>query len=151
MAGGQKYQHRRRILYALLFDSGRAYIGQTIEPRRREKEHRRAWQEPFRFMRLGQMDGTESQAVEHEYAWRWLAHRAGYAVLAKSRGGAPFIVRNPRARMNDERFRIASGHRWPRAWRRRSPLAWLWQWLAWQSGALAGCWLLLQVQVPAGW
>jgi len=36
----QKYEPRERVLYALIFKGnwkGRAYIGQTVDPRQREK------------------------------------------------------------------------------------------------------------------
>ena len=36
-------------------------------------------------------------------------------------------------------------------WRRRSPWSWILEWFAWQSGALAGCWVLLQVPLPLAW
>lgn len=147
MSQAQKYHRRERTLYALIWKSGRAYIGQTIEPHRRALEHRRTWREPFDFVRLGVMEGTQEQAEDHEYAWRWLAHHAGYQVVAKSRTGDPFIVSSPRQRMTEDRFAIAGGLRWPRAWRRRSPWGWIWEWLAWQTGALAGCWLVLSLPV----
>lgn len=151
MSQAQKYHRRERTLYALLWKSGRVYIGQTIEPKRREQEHRRLWPDPFDFVRLGTMQGTQLEAEDHEYAWRWLAHHAGFEVVAKSRGGDPFVISNPKSRMTPERYAIAGRLRWPRAWRRRSPWSWILEWFAWQSGALAGCWLVLQLPLPAGW
>jgi len=143
----QKYHRHERVLYALLFKSGQAYIGQTIDAKRRALEHRRAWREPFQFLQLEKMVGTQLEAEDHEYAWRHRAAKAGYVVVAKARGGEPFVVRDTRNRMTAVRWAIAGRLRWPQEVRMRKPWAWLRDWLLWQSAGLAGCWLLSRLPV----
>lgn len=141
----QKYHRHERVLYALLFKSGQAYIGQTIDAKRRAQEHRRAWAASFEFVQLETMTGTQLEAEDHEFAWRFRAHKAGFSVVAKARGGEPFVVRDTRNRMNAERWAITGRLRWPREVRRRKPWAWVRDWLFWQSAGLAACWLLLRL------
>lgn len=143
----QKYERRSRVLYALLFESGRVYIGQTVEAKRRAKEHGRTWAEPFRFVQLEEMTGTQSEAEDHEFAWRHRASLAGYVVVAKSWAGETFVVSDTRQRMDDERWTIAERLRWPRELRMRKPWAWVRDWLFWQAAGLAGCWLLLRLPI----
>lgn len=113
--GAEKYHLRPRHLYALVFPGRRVYIGQTVDLKRRAYQHRRSWHEPFEVLPLIEVTGTELQVEDWEFAWRYVAQRAGKIVLARARGGEPFIVRDPRARMTAERYRIARGLRWPTA------------------------------------
>lgn len=111
--GAEKYQARERHLYALRFPGRRVYIGQTVNLHRRAYQHHRAWPEDFEMLPLSTMHGTEAEAEDWEYAWRHVARRAGMTVLARSRDGEPFIVRDTGARMTLERYRIAKRLRWP--------------------------------------
>lgn len=143
----QMYRRRRRFLYSLLWNGGRrVYIGQTVSPAQREAQHRKAWAQPFVFRVLGSMEGTQEQGEDYEYAWRYTAHRAGCEVIAKAIGGSPFTVRNPRARMNAQRYQIARGCVWP-VGAERKPVRWGWilNWLGWQAAALVGVDLFLQL------
>ncbi|WP_157511025.1 GIY-YIG nuclease family protein [Frateuria sp. Soil773] len=133
------------MLYALLFEAGQVYIGQTTDAKRREKEHRRAWAAPFRFAQLEEMTGTQREAEDHEYAWRHRAASAGYVVVAKSWAGATFVVTDTRNRMDEARWAIVRRLRWPRELRMRRPWAWFWNWIAWQGGAVAGVVMGLRV------
>ena len=48
----EKYHALPRTLYALLFDDGGCYIGQSSNPHQREKQHRSrqgGWHRPFQF------------------------------------------------------------------------------------------------------
>jgi predicted GIY-YIG superfamily endonuclease len=112
MGASQKYHARERHLYALLFASGKAYIGQTIDLCRRKREHARSWSEPFEMIQLGTMWGTQEQGEDHEYAWRYRAAMSGYTVLGKTWDGSIFVVR-PLKRMNAKRRAIARQCRWP--------------------------------------
>ena len=126
MGASQKYHVRERHLYALLFQSGKAYIGQTIDLRRREREHARSWAEPFEMVQLGTMFGTQAQAEDYEYAWRFRAAMSGYTVLGKTWDGSVFVIR-PLKRMTAERRAIARRCRWPKeAKRNRWPRFFRW-------------------------
>jgi hypothetical protein len=144
----QKYERRERVLYALVFKKewkGRVYIGQTIDANRRAKQHGRAWPVPFDFVELGRMTGTQSDGEDFEYAWRLRAGLAGCVVVAQTWAGETFVVSDTGARMTDERWAIAGRLKWPRELRQRAPWAWLWNWIAWQGGALAGVVMGLRV------
>lgn len=110
----QKYHTRPRTLYALLFDNGCCYIGQSADPSERENQHRRpagGWcGRPFKFIALGVVDGTEAQAMEYEYAWRLKAQAHSWLVYAKP----PGLTCDPRRRSTPERRRIAMSLAWPR-------------------------------------
>lgn len=123
----QKYKHRTRHLYALLFSDG-VYIGQTVDLVQREAQHRSPrgdWGgKQFRCQPLGTIVGTEADAVEYEHAWRLEAQRQGYRVFAKP----PGIPCNPSRKATWKRRRIARTLAWPgtrRSGRRRSWLGWL--------------------------
>lgn len=126
MSRAQKYKPRRRHLYALLFDRRRVYIGQTIDLGRRQKEHKRDWCYPFQMVELGSIMGTQADAEEYEYAWRYRAGRSGFRVLAKSPRSADIFEINPRRRMTWRRHRIASQLRWPSE--HRAGWGW-WPWI----------------------
>jgi len=92
----QKYLPRPRHLYALFFNGGCCYVGQTVDLLNREKQHRGSrggWQgRPFQFVPLGQMVGTQADAEVHEYAWRYKAHLKGWRIYAKPPG---MLIRDP--------------------------------------------------------
>jgi len=113
MSRAQKYRTRRRHLYALLFDRERVYVGQTIDLGRRYKEHLRDWCYPFEMIELCAIDGTQAEAEEYEYAWRYRAGRSGYRVLCKSPSSNDVFEINPKRRMTPERHQLASSLRWP--------------------------------------
>lgn len=111
----QKYHARPRVLYALLFGNGCCYIGQTVDPRKREAQHRSpagGWRYAFSFVPLGTFHGTQAQAADHERAWRLAAVAHGWQVYAKP----PAILCNPARQAS---FR----HHWL-SWR----LRWHWHW-----------------------
>ena len=109
----EKYFHRKRYLYALMFDHKRVYIGQSIDIRRRSREHARDWSWPFKMVMLGSMVGTRADAEEYEYAWRYKAGRSGFRVLCKSPSSNDVFEIDPRQRMTPERHQLASSLRWP--------------------------------------
>lgn len=119
----QKYHARDRVIYALLFGNGYAYIGQSVDVVQREKQHRRptgGWAgQPFQLAVLERVQGTEAHAVELEHAWRLKASRAGWGIYAKP----PGIPCNPWYRATAHRRWLALWRRWPwrhsrRKWRR---------------------------------
>lgn len=129
----QKYHPRPRHLYALLFENGCAYIGQTVDLRQREQQHRRVaggWLgKAFQCVHLGTVEDTEAVAVDYEHAWRHVAAQAGWRIYAKP----PGVVVNHRKRMTPQRFALARTLRWPAAHRRWGVAAtrsWsVWKWL----------------------
>lgn len=79
-----------RYIYLLAFDRQRVYVGQSVAPHKRIKAHRRpsgGWLEPFQPLIVHRIDGTELDAVDLEYAWRWCANLSGWTPI-DSRGDA---------------------------------------------------------------
>ena len=109
----QKYHARQRHHYALLFNNGCAYIGQSVNPAEREKQHRRqagGWcGRQFQCISLGSIEGTEAQASDYEHAWRHVAAKNGWKIYAKP----PGIVVNHHRQMSARRYAIAWKLRWP--------------------------------------
>ncbi|MBA0369525.1 GIY-YIG nuclease family protein [Stenotrophomonas maltophilia] len=136
----EKYQARPRHIYALLFDNGCCYVGQTTDLRRREGQHRShagGWQgQSFTFIQLATMTGTKAEAENHEYAWRFAAQRAGWRIYGKP----PNIRVNTALRMTPLRRSIAKHCVWPGQKRG------MWGWLKWVLGfgAAAGMVALFQ-------
>ena len=143
MSRAQNYRTRRRHLYALLFDRKRVYIGQTIDLGRRHKEHRHDWCSPFQMIELGSIDGTQAEAEEYEYAWRYRAGRSGFRVLCKSPSSNEVFEINPKRRMTPERHQLASNLRWP------SGHGSAWPWWPWIVLAILLA-LMLAVFPPIG-
>jgi len=110
----QKYLPRPRHLYALFFNRGCCYVGQTVDLLNREKQHRSprgSWQgRPFQFVPLGQMVGTQADAEVHEYAWRYKAFRKGWRIYSKPPG---LLIRDPGRRSTFEVRRLAGTYVWP--------------------------------------
>ena len=129
----QKYLPRDRILYALLFPNDYCYIGQSVDVMKREQQHRGpkgGWrQKKFRCLVLGNIHGTEKDAVEMEHAWRIVAARNGWKVYAKP----PDIVCNPMRQATQNRHRLSRDLRWP-VISRRSRGGWG-KWVFWLSTA----------------
>ena len=143
----QAYRSRTRHLYALLFKSGRAYIGQTVDLRRRHGEHGKSWTEPFDMIHLGDCNGTLADAEESEYAWRFVGQQAGWTIVARDRANNTFIV-NANNRMTPDRYKTAAQCKWPRKHRRNTwALPWWMQWAVWQGAALASVMLVLRAPV----
>lgn len=108
----QKYHARERYLYALLFEDGHAYIGQTVDLAAREAQHRRpagGWcGRSFHFLPLASIMGTEELAKDHEHAWRHRAWKNGWAILGK-----PGLRVDHRKQMTWKRYLIAWRLTWP--------------------------------------
>ena len=82
---------RQRYIYMLAFDCLRVYVGQSVEPLRRIRAHRRpsgGWTDAFFPLIVHQINGVEVEAVDLEYAWRWRAHLSGWTPIDSS--GQPF-------------------------------------------------------------
>lgn len=119
----QKFCARPRTLYALLFPTGHAYIGQSVDVIKREQQHRRpagGWcGKAFDCVVLEIRTCTELQAADLEHAWRLKALRHGWMIYAKP----PGLVVDPRRRATLKRRWLSFGRRWPRQhsrtrWRR---------------------------------
>lgn len=149
----QKYLPRPRHLYALFFNSGCCYVGQTVDLVQREKQHRSSrggWQgRDFRFIPLDQVVGTQADAEVHEYAWRYKAHLKGWRIYAKPPG---VLIRDPRRRTTWHMKSLAHGFAWPvnapalgRLAAKGGGLFWgAFKWLFLYAGLLmAGLWALL--------
>lgn len=122
----QKYHARPRHLYALLFSNGCAYIGQTVNLRQREQQHRRpagGWGgKTFQCVHLGTLEDTEAVAVDFEHAWRHVAAEAGWRIYGKP----PGVVVKHHRQMSARRYELARQLRWPTTHRRRWSV---WRWL----------------------
>lgn len=121
----QKYHDRPRTLYALLFNNGACYIGQSIDAQARLTQHhspRGGWcGANFKMIVLGTVNGTQLEGEDYEYAWRYKAFKAGWVVYGKP----PNVVINPTRRMNLKRRAVALTLRWPTTHSHRTPL---WPW-----------------------
>lgn len=122
MGRRQKYRNRRRHLYALLFPSNECYIGQSVDTGRRMTQHRSdqgGWfDRRFEMIPLGSIVGTQAQAEEYEFAWRYKAAKAGWTILARP----PRLIVDPTRRMTLRRRWIALWLRWPKKHRLTTPL-----------------------------
>lgn len=77
-------ERKPRAIYLLAFARLRVYVGQSVDPVRRVKAHRRpgsGWAEPFQSLIVQRIHGTELEAVDLEYAWRWCAHINGWTPI----------------------------------------------------------------------
>lgn len=114
----QGYHPRDRHIYALLFPTGQAYIGQTVDFRARLQQHRRpagGWgAKTFEAVQLDKRFVTHAEAEDYEQAWRESARKAGWRIYAKP----PGIVVDPRRQMTPNRYRIARTLKWPRKHRK---------------------------------
>ncbi|WP_141696979.1 GIY-YIG nuclease family protein [Xanthomonas translucens] len=112
----QKYLPRPRHLYGLFFNNGCCYVGQTVDLKQREQQHRSprgGWQgKTFSFVPLSSMTGTQADAELHEYAWRYKAFKQGWRIYAKPPGQ---LIRNPLARTTALMKSLAAGYTWPPA------------------------------------
>lgn len=109
----QKYHARPRQLYALLFENGCAYIGQSVDLVERERQHRRpagGWNgQVFECVQLGVLEGTEAQARDFEHAWRHKAYKNGWRIYGKP----PAMIVDHRNQMTFKRYLLAWSLRWP--------------------------------------
>lgn len=121
----QKYHDRPRTLYALLFNNGACYIGQSIDAQERLTQHRSprgGWcGASFKMIELGTVIGTQLECEDYEYAWRYKAYKAGWVVYGKP----PNVVINPTRRLTLKRRAFALTLRWPSKYSR---CARLWPW-----------------------
>ncbi|WOB27774.1 MULTISPECIES: GIY-YIG nuclease family protein [Xanthomonas] len=110
----QKHLPRPRHLYGLFFNNGCCYVGQTVDLKQREQQHRSprgAWQgKSFSFVPLSVMTGTQADAELHEYAWRYKAFQKGWRIYAKPPG---ILIRNPRRRTSWAMKGLAASYTWP--------------------------------------
>lgn len=126
----EKYHALPRTLYALLFDDGGCYIGQSSNPQQREKQHRSrqgGWHRPFQFHVLSVVTATRAEAEAHEQAWRVRASKEGWRVYAKP----PGIVINPHRRATPHVRWLAHQCRWTLGTPSRPPsehIRW-WPWI----------------------
>lgn len=148
----QKYLPRPRHLYALFFNNGCCYVGQTVDRAQREKQHRSSrggWQgRPFTFVPLGVMTGTQADAELYEYAWRYKAFQKGWRVYSKPPG---ILIRDPHRRTTGHMRSLAHGFTWPAntpapgrmAGTKGGPLWCAFKWLFLLPGLLlAGLWIV---------
>lgn len=114
MGYGWDNEVRDRYIYLLAFAAKRqVYVGQSVDPIRRIKSHRRpsgGWADPFLPLVVHREPCTEAEIMDFEYAWRWNVHLHGWTPItlndlpfdmgllrpsAKERGGAlpwPFTI-----------------------------------------------------------
>lgn len=150
MGRSQKYQPRKRYIYALLFHHTHcAYIGQSIHPYKRLKQHELpsgGWcNQSFQMVVLGDITGTQSDAEVYEQAWRLKAVQSGWGVY----GLPPNVRVDPRRKANMYVRATAMRLSWPREhlppntpWKRA---------LAWIAGLYALATVLwFAVQYPWG-
>lgn len=111
MSGIEKYRIRKRYLYVLIFKkSNRCYVGQSVNPKRRDRQHAQTWgKEKYTMFILNAIYGNYADAEEFEYAWRYKAYQKGIDVY-----GLPGIIVKPQNRMTPERQAIAKKLKWPR-------------------------------------
>lgn len=126
----EKYHALPRTLYALLFDDGGCYIGQSSNPEQREKQHRSCqggWHRPFQFHALEVVTATRADTEAYEQAWRVRASKEGWRIYAKP----PGIVINPHRRATPHVRWLAMQRRWSLGTpgRRPSERIRLWPWL----------------------
>lgn len=67
-----------RYIYLLAFDGKRVYVGQSVNPTRRIKVHRREWDLSFLPLIVSKLETDEAGILELEYAWRWRAPVSGW-------------------------------------------------------------------------
>lgn len=134
----QKYHDRPRYLYALLFQNGCCYVGQSVDPGQRLGQHRRVsggWAgQPFRMIELGVVLGTQADAERHEFAWRYSAFKAGWRIYGK-----PGILVDPRRRLTLGQRMLSWSLKWPKAHRNQSWAAANWGWML--LGMLVVMWI----------
>ena len=136
----QGHRRRRRHIYALLFSNGCCYIGQSVDPEQRARQHRGpqgGWRFPFELVLLEEVVDTRLACEEHEYAWRLVAQRAGWRIY----GRPPDVLVDPRRRTTPQRLALAQTLQWPPAHVR---VSW-WVRSACGLGALAGAWAVALV------
>ncbi len=110
----EKYTQKTRSIYALIFKGRVCYIGQSVNCRKRWQQHLSSghWRSlgPFTPVLLGSYTGTRAQLEEWEYAWRIVAHRAGWRVVG-GYNGHPYCV-DPLRRATSHRLALAQQCQW---------------------------------------
>ena len=125
MGRAQKYYKRRRYIYGLFFPTGAVYIGQSVDPMRRTKEHLSpggGWHgAQFRMRVLHEFKGTESDGQHLEGAYRLIAVRKGFKVY-----GLPHVFVNPFRRATIYQRAAALHLPWPKDERVGFRVPWGW-------------------------
>jgi predicted GIY-YIG superfamily endonuclease len=67
-----------RSIYLLAFDGKKIYFGQSVNPARRIKAHRRQWRDAFTPLIVTTLVTDEVGIIDLEYAWRWRAHLSSW-------------------------------------------------------------------------
>lgn len=87
MGRDEKYHKRDRHIYALIFDNGCCYIGQSVDIKKRELAHRSkrgGWGSlNFKVVHLATYHTTKFECENWEWAWRLSAQRQGWKIYGK--------------------------------------------------------------------
>jgi predicted GIY-YIG superfamily endonuclease len=125
MGRAQKYFKRKRFIYGLFFAHGAVYIGQSVDPSRRHKEHLRpegGWGgAQFRMRVLYEFTGTESDGQHYEQSYRLLAVRKGYKIY-----GLPLVYVDPWRRATIMQRGDSLRLKWPQDESSGRGIPWLW-------------------------
>lgn len=70
-----------RSVYLLAFEGKKIYVGQSVNPDRRIKAHRRNWRDTFTPLIVTTLVTDEVSILYFEYAWRWRAHLSGWSPI----------------------------------------------------------------------
>jgi hypothetical protein len=108
----ERHLSRVRHIYGVFFAGTDVYVGQSVDLRRRESEHRKAWRYRFRFIKLDSLRGTFADAENAEQAWRCLAQQKGHTILAHQGNRAVHV--NPDRRRTAPVQALMSKRRWPK-------------------------------------
>lgn len=107
---GWDNEDRHRYVYLLAFAGRRVYVGQSVDPLRRLKAHRRpsgGWAEPFLPVIAHRVMGPEIEVVRLEYAWRWCAYCHGWTPIGLD--GGPYDM----AHLRDDAKQRGAELSWP--------------------------------------
>lgn len=142
MGLGRSERHHARVrhLYVLRFNNNAVYIGQTVDLKRRENQHRSAaggWKTELEFIPLESVTGTKEELEHHEFAWRYVAQCNGHVVYGKP----PNIIVNPAKKLTWERRRLVK----QKAWTIRKKHNHTWSWATASAVVALGLalWMLL--------
>lgn len=122
----EAYYKRKRYLYAL-FVMNAVYIGQSVNPHKRLKQHllkSGGWNMSLHMEVLTSIEGTREDADFLERAYRLKAVRLGYKVFGK-----PHVFIDPNRQATFAQRIKSYRLPWPKNWRKgpqwRFPFGWL--------------------------